>query len=158
MSKLSELVKELRAIELEHADELEATMEALPGRLASALVEGIMHDSRKHAAFCDAILEIEAEQVPDDLEITGAVEMLRTIEGHIGTEEQMIKQFEVILPEAKDDRSREILNSLLADERRHHAVLTGLKKLFSGGLGREAYYDLIQDYMYGPPPKVRKRA
>ena len=158
MPKLSELVKELRAIELEHADDLENTMEALPGRLASALVEGIMLDSRKHAAFCDAILEIEAEQVPDDLQISGAVEMLRTIESHISTEEQMIKQFEVILPEAKDDRSKEILNSLLADEKRHHVVLTGLKNLFSGGLRHEAYYDIIQDYMYGPPPKVRKRA
>jgi hypothetical protein len=69
MPKLSELVKELRAIELEHADDLETTMEALPGRLASALVEGIMLDSRKHAAFCDAILEIEAEQVPDDMQV-----------------------------------------------------------------------------------------
>jgi hypothetical protein len=70
----------------------------------------------------------------------------------------MIKKFKAILPEAKDDRSKDILNSLLADEKRHHTVLTGLKNLFSGGLRHEAYYDLIQDYMYGPPPKVRKRA
>ena len=130
MPKLSELVKDLRAIELEHADDLETTMEALSGRLASALVEGIMLDSRKHAAFCDAILEIEAEQVPDDMQATGAVEMLRMIDGHISTEEQMIKQFKAILPEVKDDRSKDILNSLMADEKRHHTVLTGLKNLF----------------------------
>jgi hypothetical protein len=69
MSKLVELLRKQRKIELSHAERLAESMEQLGHPLIRALLEAILHDSRKHAAVCQALIDVDAGSVPLRLDV-----------------------------------------------------------------------------------------
>lgn len=58
MSKLIEMLEEQRDLELEHVKRLQPSVEKASHRLVSALLETILHDSMKHAALCQALIDV----------------------------------------------------------------------------------------------------
>jgi hypothetical protein len=64
MSKLIDLLEKQRDMELEHVERLQPSVEKAGHRLVSALLETILHDSRKHAALCQALIDLEAGAAP----------------------------------------------------------------------------------------------
>jgi len=52
MPELVEILRKQRNIELSHAKRLSESMEQLEHPFIRALLEAILHDSRKHAAVC----------------------------------------------------------------------------------------------------------
>ncbi len=69
MTKLIELLKEQRDLELEHVKRLQPSVEKAGHRLVSALLETILHDSRKHAALCQALIDLEVGAAPVTLDM-----------------------------------------------------------------------------------------
>jgi hypothetical protein len=133
------MLKEMRALELEHVERLRPSVEKAGHRLVSALLETILYDSRKHAVLCQVLIDVEAGAAPVtlDVDMGAAVGLHQGILQHVRVEEP---------------RVREILDHLLADERRHHSLLQRLSNIIdSDTAAYDEYLGLIQKYMVSPP-------
>jgi rubrerythrin len=154
MSKLVELLEKQRDMELEHVERLKPSVDKAGHRLVSALLETILHDSRKHAALCQALLDLEAGAAPVtlDVDMGAAVGLHQDIRAHVQVEEKMIARLESIRDGVEEPRIREIVGHLLADERRHHNLLQRLSNIIdSDTAAYDEYLGLIQKYMVSPP-------
>lgn len=158
MSDLIGLVREQKKIELGHVRALRPTMKSVSNRLASALLESIVHDSRKHAGFLSALIDIKTSQDSSaELDVGESVNMLQAVEEHIKVEEEMINRLEAMLKQPLDGWTRAILTNMLSDERRHHSILQGMSDLFSRGEPQyEDYFGLAEKYMYQGPDHGHK--
>ena len=153
MSKLIDLLEEQRDLELEHVKMLQPSVEKVDHRLVSALLETILHDSRKHAALCQALIDVEAGAVPITLDVSmdAAVGLHNDIKAHVQVEERMITRLESIREGIEEPRVREIVDHLLSDERRHHSLLQRLSNIIdSDTAAYDEYLGLIQKYMVSP--------
>ncbi|UCH56922.1 MAG: ferritin-like domain-containing protein [Candidatus Bathyarchaeota archaeon] len=154
MSKLIQLLEEQRDLELAQVERIQPTIHAVSHRLVSALLETIAHDSRKHAALCQALVDVKAGTVPTtlDTDMATAVGLHQSIKQHVRVEEEMIRRLEAILEKVEDDRVRAILGFILRDERRHHATLQRLSNLIDRDTAAfDEYLTLFQKYMVSPP-------
>jgi rubrerythrin len=154
MSKLIEMLEEQRDLELEHVERLQPSVEKAGHSLISALLETILHDSRKHAALCQALLDVEAGAAPVtlDVDMGTAMGLHQNIRVHVQAEERMITRLEAIREGVEEPRVREIVDHLLADERRHHSLLQRLSNILdSDTAAYDEYLGLIQKYMVSPP-------
>lgn len=154
MSDLVDMLKKQRELELNHVEKLMPTVEAVLNQLISAMLESIVHDSRKHAALCQALVDVEVGAVPIrlDTDMATALKMSQAIKQHIRVEADMIKRLESMLERVEDDRVADILRYLLTDERRHHAVLTKMANLLDRDYtAYDEYLELAQKYMFVPP-------
>jgi len=127
-------------------------MKAISDQLVSSLLESIVHDSLKHAAFCKVLIDIETGVIPPEIDVGDAIDMAQAIEEHVEVEAEMIKRLESMLTKTEDERTKGILNHMLSDERRHHNVLKRMANLFSQSETRFVeYLDLFEKYMYPGP-------
>jgi hypothetical protein len=110
MSKLIDLLEKQRDMELEHVKRLQPSVEKADHRLVSALLETILHDSRKHAALCPTLIDVEAGVAPVTLDVdTGtALGLHQDILQHVQVEERMITRLESIREGVEEPRIREI--------------------------------------------------
>lgn len=108
-------MKEQKELELSYVAKLQPTMEAVHHRLVSALLETIIHDSRKHAALCQALIDVEAGAAPVtlDADMATAIDLHQAIKQHTRVEEAMIKRIENILGKVQDERVKDILSYIL---------------------------------------------
>jgi rubrerythrin len=135
-------------------ERLRPSVEKAGHRLVSALLETILHDSRKHAALCQALIDIEAGAAPVtlDVDMGAAVGLHQDILQHLRVEERMITRLESIREGVEEPRVKEVLGHLLADERRHHSLLQRLSNIIdSDTAAYDEYMGLIQKYMVSPP-------
>ncbi|UCD46010.1 MAG: ferritin-like domain-containing protein [Candidatus Bathyarchaeota archaeon] len=154
MSKIVDLLKEQKALELGHVERLQPTIDGVGHRLIAALLETVVHDSRKHAALCQALIDVEAGVAPAtlDTDMATAVDLHQRIKQHTRVEEEMIGRIGAIVAEVEDDRVKEILGYILSDERRHHDALRQLSNLLDRDTAAfDEYLDLFQKYMIVPP-------
>lgn len=155
MSEIVKWLEEQRRLELSHVERLRPTMEAIPSRLASAVVESIIHDSNKHAVLCGVLIDVEAGAAPVKLEMDSAtaLRLAQSVRQHIRVEEEMIERLEKILKIVRDERVAEILNYILLDERRHHTALSRMaSRLDREETSHEEYLTLALKYMFIKPP------
>jgi len=75
--------------------------------------------------------------VPSEMEGGDVLDASKAIEEHIQVEEQMIKRLESMLTQQIDVQSRELLNYLVADERRDHNLL---KKIMEIEIQKQSTY------------------
>ncbi len=159
MSELAELFKKQRSVELGHARALRPTMNSRSSELASVLLESIIHDSRKHAAFFKTLIDIESGKVRPEMDLGEAMDASKAIEDHIKVEQEMIDFIEDLLKQPSlGGWTRAILTSMLSDERRHHNILRGMADFFTreGGADGEEYFGLDEKYMYQGPDHGHK--
>jgi rubrerythrin len=155
VSEIVDLLREQMMLELSHVERIKPTMQAMPSRLASAVLESIIHDSYKHAALCGALVDVEAGSAPVRLEIdpATAMKMAQSIREHIRVEEEMIERLERMLKMNLDDRVAEILRYILQDEMRHHTALTRMANLLDREeTSQDEYLSLALKYMFIQPP------
>jgi hypothetical protein len=153
MLKLIEMLEEQRDLELEHVKRLQPSVEKASHRLVSALLETILHDSMKHAALCQALIDVEARAAPVilDMDMGTAVGLHQDIRAHVQIEERMINRLESIREGVEEHRVREIVDHLLADERRHHSLLQRLSSIIDTDTAAyDEYLGLIQKFMVSP--------
>ena len=125
-SDLLKNLREQRRIELEHITALKPTMNSLHDRLAVALLESLIHDSKKHASLCKALIDIERGGVRREMDVGAVIDLVHAIEEHLEVEAVMIQRLETMQTQSQDERTRLILGYMLSDERRHHSILTRL--------------------------------
>jgi rubrerythrin len=154
MPEFVELLRKQRDIELSHAERLAESMEQLEHPLIGALLEAILHDSRKHAAVCQALIDVDGGEVPLrlDVDMGLAVSLHQDIKQHVAVKAEMIERLEEMLGQARDDRVKAFLGYLLEEERRHHSMLSGISNLIDrDSVAIDEYLGLFEKYMIVPP-------
>jgi rubrerythrin len=89
------------------------------------VLKGISLDSVKHAEMYEAaytlLTETSTALTQQDLDKHRAI-----IEKHIKLEAELIGKIEAVLPTVENKKVKLLLNAILADEKRHHALLKGV--------------------------------
>ncbi len=96
--------------------------------LVKNLIQAIAIDSNKHALMLNAILARLESKTPF-IEESKRDELGKDIKTHIEMEDHAIKTYKDLIPQTDDPGSKQVLKYILADERRHHSLLTQLYTL-----------------------------
>ena len=144
MSVVLEGLRSQRVIEMRNVAGLRPLAEDTPSVAVSAVLEIIIHDSRKHMALCDAMIRIESGESPEAPESSRVSELRETLLRHIELERSMLRQLEALRP-LTDGLNEGLIEYMLADERRHHGLLMGLIELLEQGGDVTEMYDSLVD-------------
>jgi rubrerythrin len=154
MSKIIKLLKKQKEIEINHAESLKKSLEGIKHPLVAVLLESIIHDSKKHADVCKALINIDAGSVPFtlDVDMASAVNLHQDIKKHIMIEKKMIQQLKKASKLVDDDRVVGFLNYLIEEEKRHHEVFKMMSNLIDRDtITIDEYLGLFQKYMIVSP-------
>jgi citrate synthase len=119
---LLEFLKNQIKVEYEIVASLEKPLLSMKNPAVKGVLKGVSLDSIKHAELYESAVTL----------LTGAStaltqenldEQRALVEKHIEIESQLIKKLETMIPTIDDKKVVFLLNSILADERRHHEML-----------------------------------
>lgn len=154
MQEVVDLLKKQKKIELSHVASLTETMKGVVNPMIKVVLESIVHDSRKHAAIAQALIDVEAGAVPHrlDMDLGPATNFNQNIKQHVRAEKEMIEMLGEIGGLVKDDRVKKFIDYLIEEENRHHRLLREFSLLLDrDSVGMNEYLDLFQKYMIVPP-------
>jgi rubrerythrin len=158
MLHLIEQLKEQKKIEQNHVKELKPTVAKAKNKLVSALLESIVLDSMKHAALCQALIDVKGGESPGsmDKDMGAVVDIRQDIKQYIRVEADMLTRMGVMAREVKEKRVKAIIQYILEDEKRHHSTLQALSNLIDkNSTAFEEYLELFQKYMVVPSARER---
>jgi len=120
--------------------------DALQNRLLKELLRGVAFDSMKHALIFRAIIGL--------LEFSPAISdedntiLNRDIKVHIENEEKAIKIYEEMLGKIDNEKIKFMLETIIADEHRHHELLKTISKLIieKETIQEDEWFDYIYKY------------
>jgi rubrerythrin len=119
---LLEFLKNQVKVEKEIVASLSKPLQSMKNPAVKGVLKGVSLDSIKHAElYMSAITLLTAASTAltqDNLD-----EQRKLIEKHIEIESQLIKKLETMIPTIDNSKVVFLLNSILADERRHHEML-----------------------------------
>ena len=120
--------------------------DALQNRLLKELLRGVAFDSMKHALIFRAIIGL--------LEFSPAISdedntiLNRDIKVHIENEEKAIKIYEEMLGKIDNEKIKFMLETIIADEHRHHELLKTISKFIieKETIQEDEWFDYIYKY------------
>ncbi len=123
---------------------VEDSLEELENYAVEAALKGISLDSMKHAMLYGSALAILTE-TRTPLEETQLDAQRELVEMHITMEEQVIARLEEMIPQVENEKVSFILETIIADERRHHKVLLNVHELLVRGetVTEEDWWDAV---------------
>jgi rubrerythrin len=112
-----------KQIKLEHhiVEAVTDSLRTVRNPVVKQVLRAIAFDSQKHAGIYNAALELA--KVTPALTDEEYRELKRITEKHIVDEEKAISALDEFMPRLKDAKAKFLLESILADERRHHKLL-----------------------------------
>jgi rubrerythrin len=129
---LIEFIKRQIIIEKEIVDSLEKGVVDISNPPVKGVLKGISLDSMKHAElYCAALTlltKVSQALKQEDLDAQRAL-----VEKHIKLEAELIKKIEDKLPTIGDKKVKFLLESILIDEKRHHAMLNMVLEIIVHG-------------------------
>jgi rubrerythrin len=135
MSSNNEIVgfiKRQIIIEKEIVDSLNKGIADMKNPPVKGVLKGISLDSVKHAELYSAAVTLLTDVSPA-LKQENLDEQRALVEKHIRMEEELIKKLEKIMPTIENKKVQLLLNSILIDERRHHALLKTVLEIIVHG-------------------------
>ena len=121
-NNLIDFLKNQIVVENEIVDSLEKALVGMKNPAVKGVLKGVSLDSVKHAELYSAAVTLltsySTSLTQDNLDQQRAL-----IEKHIKIESELIKKLQVMIPNVEDKKVVFLLNSILADEIRHHAML-----------------------------------
>ena len=123
---------------------VEDSLEELGNYAVEAALKGISLDSMKHAMLYGSALAILTES-RTPLDETQLDRQRDLVERHITMEERVIARLEEMIPQVENEKVSFILETIIADERRHHRVLLNVQKLLVRGetVTEEDWWDAV---------------
>ena len=119
---LIEFLKNQVTVEKEIVASLEKPLRTMKNPAVKGVLMGVSLDSIKHAELYMAAVTL-LTSTSTALTQENLDEHTALIEKHIEIESQLIKKLETMIPTIDDKKVVFLLNSILADERRHHEML-----------------------------------
>lgn len=154
MTDVIDLLKEQKRLELGHVEAIGKTIKDIQNPMVKVVLESIIHDSRKHAAVAQALIDVEAGAVPTklDMDLGPATTLNQSIKQHVRVEMNMIELLGEIGELVNDDRVQKFIDYLVEEEKRHHKLLKEFSLLLDrDSVSMDEYLDLFQKYMIVPP-------
>jgi len=121
-NELIEFIKRQIVIEKEIVNSLEKGIADINNPPVKGVLKGISLDSMKHAELYSAALTL-LTKVSQALQQEDLDAQRELVEKHIKLEAELIKKIEDELPAVDDSKVKFLLESILVDEKRHHAML-----------------------------------
>jgi len=121
-TELVEFIKHQILIEKEIVQSLNEGLLNIKNPPVKAVLKGISLDSVKHAQLY-AAASVLLTKVSPALQQENLDTQIELVEKHIHLEENLIKKLEKIIPTIQNKKVQFLLNSVLSDEKRHHATL-----------------------------------
>lgn len=119
---LVEFMKRQIVIEKEIVDSLNKGIVDIKNPPVKGVLKGISLDSVKHAELYSAavtlLTNVSQALTQENLDAQRAL-----VEKHIKMEAELIKKLEKMMPSIENSKVKFLLNAILTDERRHHAML-----------------------------------
>jgi rubrerythrin len=115
-------MKQQIKVENEIVDSLNNGLIEIKNPPVKGVLKGISLDSVKHAEMYAAASEL-LTTVSQALSQEHLDKQKALVEKHINLEAELIKKISKVLPSVDNEKVRLLLNAILADERRHHALL-----------------------------------
>jgi len=131
-NELVEFMKRQIIIEKEIVDSLNKGIADIKNPPVKGVLKGISLDSVKHAELYSAAVSL-LTNVSQALKQENLDEQRALVEKHIQMEAELIKKLEKIMPTIENNKVQFLLNSILTDERRHHALLKTVLEIIVHG-------------------------
>ncbi len=129
---LLEFIKSQIVIEKKIVDSLDKALVGMKNPPVKGVLKGISLDSVKHAEMYEAaytlLTQTSTALAQEDLDKQRAL-----VEKHIQMEAELIEKIELKLPTVDNKKVKLLLNAILADEKRHHALLKGVLEIIVHG-------------------------
>jgi rubrerythrin len=119
---LVEFMKRQIVIEREIVNSLNKGIVDIKNPPVKGVLRGVSLDSVKHAELYSAAVTL-LTNVSQALKQENLEAQKALVEKHIRMEAELIKKMEKIMPAVENKKVTFLLNAILADERRHHAML-----------------------------------
>jgi rubrerythrin len=119
---LVEFMKRQIVIEKEIVDSLNKGIVEIKNPPVKGVLKGISLDSVKHAELYSAAVTL-LTNVSQALKQENLDAQRALVEKHIQMEAELIKKLEKMMPVIENSKVKFLLNAILTDERRHHAML-----------------------------------
>ena len=130
--ELLEFMKRQIVIEKEIVESLNKGVVNIKNPPVKGVLKGISLDSVKHAELYAAAVSLLTD-VSQALKQENLDEQRALVEKHIKMEADLIKKLEKIMPTIENTKVRFLLESILADERRHHGLLKKVLEIIVHG-------------------------
>jgi rubrerythrin len=131
-NNLLDFIQKQIKIEKQIVDSLDNALVGMKNPPVKGVLKGISLDSMKHAEMYEAAFTMLTQTSPalaqEDLDKQGAL-----IEKHIQLESELIEKIELMLPMVSNNKVKLLLNAILTDEKRHHALLKGVLEIIVHG-------------------------
>jgi bacterioferritin (cytochrome b1) len=131
-NELVEFMKRQIIIEKEIVESLNKGIVNIKNPPVKGVLKGISLDSVKHAELYSAAVTL-LTKVSTALQQENLDEQRALVEKHIQMEAELIKKLEKIMPTIENSKVQFLLNSILTDERRHHALLKTVLEIIVHG-------------------------
>jgi rubrerythrin len=130
--ELLEFIKRQIVIEREIVESLNKGIANINNPPVKGVLKGISLDSAKHADLYSATVSLLTD-VSQALKQENLDEQRALVDKHIKMEAELIKKLEEILPTVENTKVQFLLDSILTDERRHHALLKKVLEIIVHG-------------------------
>ena len=131
-NQLLDFIKRQIVIEKEIVESLNKGIVNIENPPVKSVLKGISLDSVKHAELYGAAVSL-LTNVSQALKQENLDEQRALVEKHIKMEAELIKKLEKIMPTIENSKVQFLLESILADERRHHALLKKVLEIIVHG-------------------------
>jgi len=151
--ELVAFLKEQRKLEGKIVRSIDKALKNIRNPVVEAVLKGISLDSAKHAEIYRSATQIIA--VAPALKEEEFNRLKDVVKWHIQNEEKLIDRLREAINKTKDDRVKFLLESILADEKRHHDLLNLVMDIIVKGetITDEDWWNLMWKYVpfHGAP-------
>lgn len=142
--ELLKFLKEQIKIENEIVDSLNKSLINIENPVVKGTLKGISLDSVKHAEMYASAINL-LTGVSKALTQENLDEQTELVKKHIEIEAELIRKINKIIPEIENEKVKFLLNAILLDEKRHHALLKKVLEILVRGetITEEEWWEII---------------
>jgi len=142
--KLLNFLKEQIKIENEIVNSLNKSLDNIENPVVKRTLKGISLDSIKHAEMYASAINL-LTGISKALTQEKLDEQKEIVKKHIEIEAELIKKIKKIIPEIENEKVKFLLNAILLDEERHHALLKKVLEILVKGetITEEEWWEII---------------
>jgi rubrerythrin len=137
-----QIENEKKAVEILHD-----SMKKTNNTVIQLMLHQLALDSSKHEKMLRAILQLLKPSSKEQFKYEGE-EFRRVIEKHVEVERKMLEDFQKIVDKTEDNRIRFILQDIISDEKKHHAIMKRVHELVCEGekVQNQRWWDFLFRY------------
>jgi rubrerythrin len=142
--ELTKFLREQVTIENTIVDSLNNSLGEITNQAVRGVLKGISLDSVKHAEMYTAAVKLLTDVTPP-LTQENLDTQIELVKNHIRLEAELIQKIGKILPNVENEKVTLLLNAILTDEKRHHALLTEVLQILVQGetITEDDWWNLI---------------